>query len=284
MARNKKGKPDKTPAWPHELRWHFGSVSRVDAVGEIQPVHGRDIGGDSLQRAFKPDIFQSMTDGARALYVATLEDALHNTAIDCDQILRKKDIAGYDAEPKLFSSDWYMAGGPPQLVDGFLTPTDSNHEIAAPRRYCDHLNPFSAEFYAGETLEGCRKLLWFFKAPLNRSPSSFNDIENLLMAALETGRLIGQAEFRQGFKPDIEKYRNSRKAGADARRTAIASKKASVSDRRDSIRRMLPEIDQTGGELEGRIIERLKEEEEISVGVRTIRRDLVAIRLNTKKI
>lgn len=286
MAHKKKGK---TSDWPHELRWHFGQVSRVDEMGAIQPMQGKDIGGDELQRAFQPDILQSMTEGARALIITTLENALHNTAIDCDQILRKKGVAGYHTEPKLFSSEWYRAGEPPQYEDGFVSPTDDAHEIAAPRRYYDHIKPFTAESYAGETLERCRKLLWFFKAPSNRRPSSFNDIENLLMTALETGRLIAEAEWRQGFKDSILKYLNSREAGANSLDGFNAEQRFGKDERQFEIEGILRKTKKEKGALVRHIRRHLFEQgflsrsKDFHFSSKTIQRDLKEIEERQKQ-
>ena len=276
MDRNQKGETAKTSDWPHELRWRFGQVWPVDELGEIQPIHFTDIGGDELQRALKPEIFQNITEGARALFVETLEHALHNTAIDCDQILRKINVEGYDGEPELFSPDWYKAGEPPKHEDGFLVPTDDNHAVAAPRRYCDNIKPFTPEYYAGETLERCRKLLWFFKAPFNRSPSSFNDTENLLMAALETGRLIAEAEFRQGHEPTIVKQLNSRR-GYKNLEGINQDTQTEKYERQIYVERFKGETDRTKGALVLYIKGRL-EEVGYFVSGKTIQRDLEDIR------
>jgi predicted RNase H-like HicB family nuclease len=89
---------------------------------------------------------------------------------------------------------------------------------------------------------------------------------------------MAEADWRLSFRPAILTGLKQRRTLEECRSKANDASKLAVEARREAISIMLEEAKLTKGALEQYIKKRLNNELEISVSIRTIRRDIEAIR------
>jgi hypothetical protein len=131
--------------------------------------------------------------------------------------------------------------------------------------------PFSELWYAGKIGFECWNMLTWHR---EKGPN-----EVTLSQTLYLGRLLAEAEWRTAFKPSIVTGKKQRRALSELRDTQNRAATQGVADRRALITSLLSEAGQRkGGALENWLVERLAEEHNIIIRIRSVRDDLKFLR------
>ena len=129
---------------------------------------------------------------------------------------------------------------------------------------------YSDLWYAGQI----GFLYWnFLKSYRQHDPNTA-----MIHQAMQLGALIKEWSWRANYKPSIVTGAGQRKHLTELRTARNRKAKASVAQRRAIVTGLLPKTNLSGGALVNWLRKRLKDDCDISVSARTVRRDLEVLR------